>query len=95
MSFVASLNSYKLVPFSFFSTLLSINFLLDRTTKFDQNGRVHNEKESKEIDKKIKKLLSKNSIKFYGISGLDSKDIVIYFDEVLGKQNISKKSEVL
>ena len=54
----------------------SINFLLDRTTKFDQNGRVHNEKESKEIDKKIKKLLSENSINFYDISGLDSKDVV-------------------
>ena len=34
------------------------------------------EKESKEIDKKIKKLLSENSINFYDISGLDSKDVV-------------------
>ena len=48
-----------------------------------------------DLKEAIDTIISEKDFKEDIFSMLDSKDVVVYFDEVLAKQNVSKKSEVL
>lgn len=47
-----------------FNQYNNINYILNRKFAFVQEGRVHTEIDSKEIDKQIKQILNKNGISF-------------------------------
>ena len=64
----------------------SLNILLDRdNTNFSQVGRFHNLEQSQEIDKKLKKFLVDNGVKFYSFNNYELGDILKFILSYIGK----------
>ncbi len=53
---------FKELILKYFNSLNNLNFFLERYKKFNPNGRLQNEEESKKIDIKILKLIQENKI---------------------------------
>jgi len=62
-----------------FKSFWNLNFLLMRKKSFCESGRIHNEDQSREIDRVLKEIMDKNKINYISLSG--TKDSV---SDVLG-----------
>ena len=59
-----------------FNQYNNLNFLLKRQTVYQENGRVHSEEESIQIDRMIQNLLESNGINHYIVNNNDLYDII-------------------
>ena len=59
-----------------FNQYNNLNFLLKRQTVYQENGRVHSEEESIQIDRMIQNLLESNGINHYIVNNNDLADII-------------------
>lgn len=72
--------AFNKTVFNVFNHYQNLNFLLTRTHKFEAEGRIHDEKQSEEIRRKLVDALGA-----YGVwySSLDSKDAAVYIESLV------------
>ena len=70
----------------------NINIFLDRNHKFRQEGRVHNEEQSKEIEKQIKIMLDKYNIPYMDMQTSGALDIL--YDMIYNSDRIEKDKPI-
>lgn len=59
-----------------------INFLLERTKKFNPEGRYETEEQAKEVDKQVKIFLNENNIPYKHIDCLDNERLNVMMDYI-------------
>jgi len=65
----------------YFNQYDNVVFYLDRTHKFQQEGRIHNEDEADEVGKKMKAVLDDNNIQYIETPSEHALDVVLaWFD---------------
>ena len=75
--------NYALKEYKKFNNL---NFFLERRKKYNPNGRMQTEKEAKEKDKEIKRLLDNNKIQYYNVIS-ERKSVIPIVGMILGTDN--------
>jgi nicotinamide riboside kinase len=83
--------AFNKTVFNVFNHYRSLNFLLTRTHKFEAEGRIHDEKQSEEIRRKLVDALGT-----YGVwySSLDSKDAAVYIERLVKYELFGNKYPV-
>lgn len=59
-----------------FNKFDNMTYVIERNTVYNQNGRVHTEEQSKEIDKILVNILEYNNIKYKTVKNTDAVDII-------------------
>ena len=68
-----------------FNKFNNMTYVIERNTVYNQNGRVHTEEQSKEIDKILVNILEYNNIKYKTVKNTDAVDIITR--DILGRLN--------
>lgn len=78
--------SFSKVVTQMINTYNNINIVIDKNHKFDEKGRVHNEKQAKKIKKKLIKTLDKRNINYVRFK--TGKNIIKEIVKYLKKENL-------
>lgn len=65
----------------------SCHFYINRPEYFQQEGRVHNEEQSKEIDNRVKNMLRDQYVNFVEIENTELDEVVKQLLELISLQN--------
>src|SRR5574344_779987 len=71
----------------FFENQYYINYFINRPEYFQQEGRVHNKEQSKEIDNRIKNMLRDQGVNFVEIENTKLDEVVKQLLELINIQN--------